>query len=265
MVYWGRIIGVAIGLLTRNPWLLLLGFLIGYQVDRGFAEQLRADAQARQGTRRFSTPVVRMIFQAAGHIAKADGRVSEDEIRATRSLMHRLGLGPTHVRQAIAWFDQGKLPSFPFREALREICGSDLRRADQRAEFLRLLLEVALSKGSVDRRERELLWVASHELGIGRVEFAQLEAMVRAQRVFRASPHGVSDQRQLDAAYRTLGLNAQATNGEIKKAYKRLMNRNHPDKMAGRNAGPEAIAQAEQKTRDIRRAYDMLKARRGIR
>lgn len=265
MIYWGRIIGVIIGLLTRNPWLVLLGFLIGYQVDRGFAEQVRADWQARQGTRRFAAPVVKVLFQSIGHLAKADGRVSEDEIRAARSLMHRLGLGPTQVRQAIAWFDQGKEQSFPFREALRQLRDSNLRRAEQCAEFLKLMLEASLSKGRVDKIERDLLWAASHELGIGRVEFAQLEAMVRAQRVFRDSPQGLHDQRQQDAAYRTLGLDAKATNNDIKKAYRRLMNRNHPDKLQGRNAAPDAIAEAERKTREIRRAYDMLKARRGIR
>jgi DnaJ like chaperone protein len=265
LTYWGRIIGVIIGLLTRNPWLVLLGFLVGYQVDRGFAEQVRADWQARQGARRFPVPVVRVLFQSIGHLTKSDGRVSEDEIRAARSLMHRLGLGPTQVRQAIAWFDQGKEPGFPFREALRQLCDGDLRRAEQRAEFLKLMLEVSLSKGRVDKSERDLLWGASHELGIGRVEFAQLEAMVRAQRVFRDSPQGLRDQRQLEDAYRTLGLDAKATNSEIKKAYRRLMNRNHPDKLQGRDAAPDAIAEAGRKTRDIRRAYDMLKARRGIR
>lgn len=265
MIYWGRIIGVVIGLLTRNPWLVLLGFLVGYQVDRGFAEQVRADWQARRGRQQFPAAVVRVLFQAIGHLAKSDGRVSEDEIRAARSLMHRLGLGPTQVRQAIAWFDQGKEGSFPFREALQQLAGGHLRRPEQRAEFLKLMLEVALAKGRVDKVERDLLWAASHELGIGRVEFAQLEAMVRAQRVFRHSPQGLRDQQQLEAAYGTLGLDAKATNIEIKKAYRRLMNRNHPDKLLGRNATSEALAEAEQKTREIRRAYDMLKARRGIR
>lgn len=265
MGYWGRIIGVIIGLLTRNPWLVLLGFLIGYQVDRGYAEQIRADWHARRGTRRYPSGVVRALFQSIGHLAKSDGRVSEDEIRAARSLMHRLGLGPAQVRQAIAWFDQGKAPGFPFLEGLRQLRDGDLRRTEQRAEFLRLMMEVSLSKGRVDKAERDLLWAASHELGIGRVEFAQLEAMVRAQRVFRDSPQGLRDRRQVDAAYRTLGLDAKATNSEIKKAYRRLMNRNHPDKLQGRNAAPEAIAEAEQKTREIRRAYDMLKVRRSIR
>ena len=52
---------------------------------------------------------------------------------------------------------------------------------------------------------------------------------------------------------------------DIKKAYRRLMNRNHPDKIAGSNPDAEAVALAEQRTREVRGAYEMLKARRSIR
>jgi DnaJ like chaperone protein len=56
-----------------------------------------------------------------------------------------------------------------------------------------------------------------------------------------------------------------ATNDEIKTAYRRLMNRNHPDKIAASNPAPNLVAEAQRRTRDIRGAYEMLKARRSIR
>ena len=64
--------------------------------------------------------------------------------------------------------------------------------------------------------------------------------------------------------YAILGVEITATPSEIKKAYRRLMNRNHPDKLAGSNPGDDVIAEAGRRTREVRSAYEMLKARRSI-
>jgi DnaJ like chaperone protein len=130
---------------------------------------------------------------------------------------------------------------------------------------MRLLMEVSLSKPLLHQRERAIIWAICQQLDIGRVELAQLEAMLRAQRGFRRSPQGSADASRLDGAYRTLGVSKTASNEEIKTAYRRLMNRNHPDKIAADNPGPELVASAQRRTRDIRGAYEMLKARRSIR
>jgi DnaJ like chaperone protein len=200
-----------------------------------------------------------------GHLAKADGRVTEDEIRAARSIMHRLDLGAAETRQAMASFETGKSPSFALAETLQRLRERAARRAEQRGLFVRLLMEVSLAKSLLHQRERAVIWSICQQLDIGRVELAQLEAMLRAQRSFRRSPQGNADATRVDRAYRTLGVEKSSSNDEIKKAYRRLMNRNHPDKIASANPDSAAVAEAERKTRDIRGAYEMLKARRSIR
>jgi DnaJ like chaperone protein len=57
----------------------------------------------------------------------------------------------------------------------------------------------------------------------------------------------------------------EATNDEVKKAYRRLMNKNHPDKISSSNPSKEMISKAERRTRKVRSAYELLKARRSIR
>ena len=130
---------------------------------------------------------------------------------------------------------------------------------------MRLLLEVSLAKKRLSQGERAVIWAICRELDIGRVELAQLEAMVRAQKGFRRSPAGDADAARVQAAYRALGVSESATNDEIKKAYRRLMNKNHPDKIASSNPDAEVLAEAERRTREVRSAYDLLKARRTIR
>jgi DnaJ like chaperone protein len=127
-----------------------------------------------------------------------------------------------------------------------------------------LLMEMALSKSALHRRERNVLWTICSELDIGRVELAQLEAMLRAQRGFRKSAAGSADAARLAQAYEVLGVNGSSTNAEIKQAYRRLMNRNHPDKLGG-SGDAAALLAAQRRTREIRSAWDMLKTRRSIR
>ena len=76
---------------------------------------------------------------------------------------------------------------------------------------------------------------------------------------------GDADAARLRGAYAALGVDSDASNDEIKKAYRRLMNKNHPDKIAGSNPDAAVVAEAERRTREVRGAYEMLKARRSIR
>lgn len=272
-MYWGRIIGTfigaVIGVLLVSPVLKILsvtaGYMAGRQFDRGFAAQRHAFDDMGSGAGRVSEEFVRALFLCMGHLAKADGRVSEEEIRAARLVMHRLNLAPAQVRKAIHWFDDGKKPGFPLVQTVRELRRVHARRAEQRTLFVRLLLEVVLAGRRLRSRERTLIWTVCTELDIGRVELAQLEAMILAQKGFRRSPAGSADTARLRRAYATLGVDESSTNDEIKRAYRRLMNRNHPDKIAGDNPDEAALAEAQRRTREIRSAYEMLKARRSIR
>jgi len=263
-LYWGKIIGTAAGLATLKPWFALLGLFLGHQFDRAFVASYRDFEKQGGAIGRVSDDFVRALFQTMGHLAKADGRVTEDEIRAARAVMHRLGLGPAKVRHAMDWFEDGKRPGFPVAQTARRLRKSGARRADLRQLFVRLLLEVALAKSRLQQEERGLIWSVCTELDIGRVELAQLEAMIRAQKGFRHSPAGDVDALRVRKAYRTLGIEATATNDEVKKAYRRKMNRNHPDKIAPSNPDAEVVAEAERRTREIRSAYELLKTRRSI-
>jgi len=266
MQYWGKVLGTMAGLATGRPWMAFVGLLLGHQFDKGFADRFnRIDPDSVGRLAALPESYIKALFQTMGHLAKADGRVSENEIRAARILMHRLSLGPVEVRHAIAWFEEGKQPSFPLTATLRQLRGASARKPESRALFLRLLMEVALSKPGLHRSERAVLWTICTELDISRVELAQLEAMLRAQRGFRRSAAGNADARRVDAAYQTLGVDKESSNDEIKKAYRRLMNKNHPDKLASKNPDSSAIAEAERRTREVRSAYTLLKSRRSIR
>jgi len=265
MNYWGKIIGGLAGLATGRPLLVLLGIFLGHQFDRGFADRFLRFRSEGQGTFAVPEGFARALFQVMGHIAKSDGRVTDDEIRAARALMHRLNLGPTHIRRAIVWFSEGKEAGFPLQSTVRQLRAQFARQAELRSLFVRLLMEVSLSKSRLQRVERNILWTVCKELDISRVEMAQVEAMLRAQRGFRRSPEGGTDAAKVSRAYVTLGIERSATNDEVKKAYRRLMNKHHPDKIAASRPDASTVDEAERQTREIRSAYDLLKTRRSMR
>jgi DnaJ like chaperone protein len=264
-LYWGKIIGTLAGLAMRNPWAALAGFILGHQFDRGFASRFRLFEKQGANLSRVSEDFVQTLFEAMGYLAKVDGRVSEDEIRAARLIMHRLSLNPAQVRRAIASFDAGKQPKFPLLKRVRELRRVSARSAAERQTFVRLLLEVVMAKDRLKIQERALIWKICNELDIGRVELAQLEAMIRAQKGFKRSPAGDADAARVRRAYEALGVSADASNDDVKKAYRRLMNKNHPDKLSGSNPDADIITEAERRTREVRSAYELLKARRSIR
>ncbi len=245
--------------------ILLVIILVAYQFYRGFRRSVESFEQQTENIRSVSDEFVRALFGCMGHLSKSDGRVSEDEIRAARLIMHRLGLSPAQVRRAIGWFDEGKRPGYPLVQTVREVRRVSGRSSAKRILFLRLLLEVVLAKPVLLKQERAMIWTICTELDIGRVELAQLEAMIRAQKGFKKSPAGDADAARVREAYETLGVKPDASNDDIKKAYRRLMNRSHPDKIAGSNPDAAVIAEAEHRTREVRGAYEMLKARRSIR
>ena len=264
-MYWGKIIGTLAGLATLKPWFAILGLFLGHQFDRGFAARYRSFEQQGAAISRLPEGYVKALFQTMGHLAKSDGHVSQEEIRAARAIMHRLGLGPAQVRHAIDWFDAGKQASFPLLQSVRQLRRVSARRAELRLLFVRLLLEVILAKDRLHQKERAMIWTVCTELDIGRVELAQLEAMIRAQKGFRHSPAGDADAQRIRQAYQALGVEASATNDDVKKAYRRAMNKSHPDKIAASNPDAAVVAEAERRTREVRKAYEMLKARRSIR
>ena len=129
-MYWGKIIGTLAGVATLKPWFALLGLFLGHQFDRGFAERYRSFQRQGAAIGRLSDDYLKALFQTMGHLAKADGRVSEAEIRAARSVMHGVGLGPAQVRWAINWFDEGTQARFPLVKEIRGLRRVGARRSE---------------------------------------------------------------------------------------------------------------------------------------
>ncbi|HEX5420127.1 MAG TPA: co-chaperone DjlA [Gammaproteobacteria bacterium] len=262
MQWIGKAVGGILGFATGGPLGSVLGLVVGHRIDQGYAARFGAGgvATASEETRLFFFQVA---FEVMGRVAKLDGRVSEEEIRAVRRVMHAMELRPEQVSRAIDAFTAGKSAEYPLAERLAELKRRVTERRDLAAAFVEIQVQAALGAGGLGRLKRQFLWRVASDLGMGRVEFAQIEALVRAQQI-RAAALGSGEATQVDTAYRVLGVSSEASDGEVKKAYRRLMNQHHPDKLVSRGLPKSRVVLAEQRTQEIRAAYERIKAHRAF-
>jgi DnaJ like chaperone protein len=278
MSWRGAFFGGVIGLLaTRSVWGALMGALIGYLIEQSGAFGSVAGAARASHSISISDEFFRTTFELMGHVAKSDGRVTEAEIGAARGLMQELNLGAREIGIAIACFRAGKSAAYDAEigvERLREACG---QRYDLLRAFMELQLRAALAGNGLSPPARAILTRVAERLGMSGLEFAYMEAALRA----RQRMHGAGAGRNgagrngagrngaaagsLAECYAELEVDANITDQDVTKAYRRQMSRHHPDKLVA-NGLPESMAQmAKEKTQRIQEAYEEIRAARGMR
>jgi len=277
MAWWGKLLGGAFGFMMGGPLGAVLGTTLGHQFDKGMAAAEEAETLEPGERERIQTAFFTATFSVLGHIAKADGRVSEREIGLARQIMEEMDLPPDMRRTAIGLFNQGKSPEFPLEQVLEQFRRECQRRRTLLQMFLEIQLQGAYADGTMTAVEERLLRYVAQQLGFSELEFRQLERMAWAQRQFAGTGAGAGAGRRqerpvtepaaptLDDAYALLKVPASAADAEVKKAYRRLMSQHHPDKLVSKGLPEEMMRLATRKTHEIKQAYEAVKEARGMR
>jgi DnaJ like chaperone protein len=269
MGWYGKLIGAVLGMIIGRGLLgAIVGFVIGHLYDRQAAESARGRVSggSTAGPRNLSEAFFRATFQAMGHVAKADGRVTEQEIDAARDAMRRFSLGERERRLAMDLYTEGKRPDFPLDAVLRELRASAVGREDLTRLFVQIQLEAALQGDGLSPPARAVFARMCSALGISAIEFAALEAMLRMRGRPGTGPGGSarSESDRLADAYQVLGVGPSATDAEVTKAYRRLVSQNHPDKLVANGLPESMIEAAHERTKRILEAYELVRTHRGI-
>jgi DnaJ like chaperone protein len=265
----GKIAGGILGALALGPIGAAIGVLLGHQFDEQSAEpEARATPAelAAIGERFF-----RATFRVMGYLAKADGRVSELEISAARGVMEELRLNAAQVREAIGCFTAGKQPQFGLDAELAELAAACRGRPELARVFVEIQVRAALAGNNLEGPVRGLLSRIAAALSVSALELAHVEAVLRIQRgafgaagAARGAP-GPGRDRALEEAYRVLETSAAASDEEVAKAYRRQLQRHHPDKLKANGLPESMMAHAKQRTQQIIEAWELVRERRGIR
>lgn len=254
---YARWIGAAFGGMAGGVFGALAGYALGTVVetlfstaDEGSQEPHRRVRMTANGERN-SFLMALMILSA--HIIQADGKIMHSEMEFVRRML-RANFGAMAEVQGEEilrrLFERRKQQgeSAWSREIMQ--CCDELASAmtlEQRTQLLALLSEIAKADGSVHPDEVEQLKLVANYLRVGSEAIDQLLNL---------------GENSLEAAYKVLGVAPDATDDEVRKAYRRMALQYHPDKVA--NLGDDVKAAAEKKFKELGRAKDLIWAARGM-
>jgi len=281
----GKIAGFIFGyLLTRHIVGALAGLYIGYLFDNALkrlsdkqnVEQWLGSNDSKQSIFFYTT------FSVMGHVAKSSGQVTKDHIQTATDFMSQMRLTEQQKAEAKDAFREGKLLGFPLKKKIALFKQHFGQRQDLAQFFLEIQIQTAYCDAVLEQAEYDVLLSIAKQLGFNKRILNQLIAMWEAEMRFQAyqqqkqQKYQKYDRRQnqrqarqpdenspsLLDAYALLGIGDRDSSRDIKRAYKRLMAQNHPDKLVAKGLPPEMMEVAKQKTQDIQTAYEIIKKAR---
>ncbi|VAW64793.1 DnaJ-like protein DjlA [hydrothermal vent metagenome] len=255
MSWWGKIIGGGFGFMLGGPLGALMGMAAGHQFDKG----LHAVNLEPGNTERVQLAFFTAVFSVMGYLAKADGTVSRSEIQMAENIMGQMNLDAEQRKTAIELFNQGKQNDFPLNDILHQFKTECHRRTNLLQMFLEILIATAYADNQLDSAEHDALKNIAQQIGFSVAQLEQLINMVGAQQQYSHQSNQASSTASLPQAYSVLGVDSEISDTALKKTYRRLMSQHHPDKLVAKGLPEEMIKLANQKTAEIKMAYEQIK------
>lgn len=246
------ILFMMIGGFFLGSWGILLGAMAGFLSGMN-SERVRV---SRSGD------YFRVTFRMMGHMAKADGRVSEQEIACARQAMHSFGLDGAQRDRAIGYFREGAQEGVDLAAELREVAQICRRDARLAAMFVEIQIALACADGDFSPPEQDIVRACCEALG-----FSAEQAQVFVDRHLgggQSAGEGaaMAAGQELERAYGLLEVDASASMEEVQRAYGRKMKDFHPDKLASKGLPKEFMDFATEQTKQFTKAYQTIKQAR---
>lgn len=280
MQIWGKVVGVLLGFMFGRVAGAVLGLVVGHIFDRTYSK----DFSQNGGFAKFFTTTDEIqqqavffhsLFSVLGHIAKSDGKVTQEDIQIASSLMDEMGLAGEVRIEAQQAFRDGKQRDFALVEMLQHFKEQCHARRDVLRIYLELLIQASCATKKLTGAQYSVLEKVAKTLGFRRVELDFLIITFEAEQRFRQgrSQEKTQQKRQssqragaaysakaeLEDAYKILGIKPSDDTQLIKKAYRKQMSLHHPDKIASKGLPTQALDLAKQKTQDIQCAYELVR------
>ena len=235
---YGKWIGGGLGWAFGGP----LGAIIGFAIGSAFGNNSNTEEYIGGTTQQRDFNVSLLVLSAA--VMKADGSVKKSELDYVK-------------RFFLTNFGQERAEKYILM--LREILKQDIQIYDvsqqvgrfmdysSKLQLLHYLFGIASADGTTHDNEVDVISVISKYMGISSPDFQSIKAMF---------------VQQVDSAYKILGIDANATDDDVKKAYREMAKKYHPDKVA--YLGEDVRKSAEQKLQEVNEAYDKIRKQRGF-
>ena len=265
MGWLGMLIGSYVGgsALGGGPLFRLLGAIAGAALGSKVEDSVRVKRHVRfggaRGSRNRSMVFCASVAAMLAKMAKADGHVSRTEIASVENAFRRLGFTPEARRYAIEVFRKAKDDSHTIYDYARDFAMA-VDSVEVRELFYEILWDIAGSDGDIGRNELLILQRIPRALGI-RIDWY---AYFASQRLGERSAGRSASRDPLKDAYAVLGASANDSTDELKRKYRELAKKNHPDALRAQGLPEEMVGKATERMSRINEAWTVIKEARGL-
>lgn len=230
-------IGGGLGWAFGGPIGGILGFVFGSMVDG-----MSSGKYEYKPTQTGDFSVSLLVLSAA--VMRADGKVMKSELEYVRNFFVRQ-FGADTANERIMMLQEILRQDFDLRQVCSQI--GQYMEYPARLQLLHYLFGITLADGQYNAKEVEMVGTIAGYLGIERQDFESIKAMF---------------VKDIDSAYKVLEITPDATDDEVKAAYRKMAVKYHPDKVE--HLGPDVQNSAKEKFQQLQAAYEEIKKRRGI-
>ncbi len=243
MAKFGKWIGGGLGWAFGGPIGAIIGFTVGSMIDGG-SEAVRTGTRTGYSGRTTTGGYVMSLLVLVAAVMKADGKVLKSELDYVKKFMVH-NFGEASATEAIRMLKDLLNQTIPVNEVCRQI--KQNMNYSARLQLLHFLFGIAQADGEVDAREKELIGQISREMGLTDKDFESIQAMF--------VPNTEGD-------FKILEIEPSASNDELKKAYRKMAMKYHPDKVS--HLGEDFQNAAKEKFQKVNQAYENIKKERKI-
>ena len=243
MAKFGKWIGAGLGAFAGGPIGAIIGFTVGSMID-GSSDAIKTATRTGYSGQTTTGGYVMSLLVLTAAVMKADGKVLKSELDYVKKFMVH-NFGEASATEAIRMLRDLLEQTIPVNEVSNQIKRN--MNYSARLQMLHFLFGIAQADGDVDKNEKELIANISREMGLTDKDFESIQAMFVPN---------------TEADYKILEIEPSATNDEIKKAYRRMAMKYHPDKVS--TLGTDFENAAKEKFQSVNKAYENIKKERNI-
>jgi len=272
MHIWGKLLGGFFGFMFGHFFGLIFGVWLGHRFDVALGRNFTLQdgiLNSRSSSVDKQKVFFETTFSVMGHVAKSKGRVTSHDIQIASAYMDQMNLYGEDRIQAQAAFTKGKSATFALTETLQEFMRVLHGERNVLQMFLAIQVQMVFADGQMEEKEKAILYTIAETLGSSRFELDRLIQMMEGQQHFNQNQNHNGSQKTSTSsdkadAYKILGVDSSTSDKEIKRAYRKLMSQNHPDKLASKGLPEQMMQLAKEKAQDIQKAYELLRNDRGF-